>query len=378
MLFTEASAMLQDIAEEPALIALCCAQARSGTLTEKFTSLFAECSIRQVTLCGSGSVLCAARVLREALKAMLSVETDCFSAGALLYHEAFPSGRYAPKEQLLFCPAETGNSRGPVIAAQKARAAGIPVVCTSRSPDSPLARHSSVVIPKLSGTERARPSTKGYICGVLESLLCIAEAARTTGALCREGHARFLTEANGLAARAADRIRATADWFDAERRMLLVPTQYHVVGYGVNTATAAEGALKLIEAGRRTAAAYELEEFLHGPLGALAPEDTPILLFAEEGEEKETMSRLYHVLRAVTPRCIAIGAVPESLRGDPLCLPFDPGQDPFLGALQLVIPLQVTAAKLADGLGQDTTTCRNPAARQAMCTDYRERDKTGG
>lgn len=376
MLLSEPSAMLLDIGEEPDWIFRCCTQPQRDRLTHDFCRLVDQYPTRRVLLCGSGSVLCAAEVLQFAFRELLHWEAECLPSGAFIHHGHFPLDSYSPQELLLLCPAETGNTRGPVIAAQKARESGIPVVCICRSSNNPLARFSSVVIPKLSGDERARPSTKGYVCGVLELLLCVVESAYKTGVLSNEQYTGFLAETKQLPQSFRYLIQQASCWFNHWGATVLAHTQYRIIGYGVNYGTASEGALKFIEAGYRIATAYELEEFLHGPMGAVGEEDLLFFLFAEDGEEKSTMCCLYRQLSAVLPTsCVAIGAVPEELR-NPMSLAFSLSNDLYLAALQLVVPLQVFAARLALALGHDTRTCRNRALREAMCTDYQTTNET--
>ena len=49
----------------------------------------------------------------------------------------------------------------------------------------------------------------------------------------------------------------------------------------------------MMESHKRMTAAYELEEFLHGPLGTVQNGDMIFFLFGEDGPEKERMKLLF-------------------------------------------------------------------------------------
>ena len=79
--------------------------------------------------------------------------------------------------------------------------------------------------------------------------------------------------------------------------------------------------MKFSESHKRLTVAYELEEFLHGPLGTVQNGDMIFFLFGEEGLEKERMKLLYRQMKTITP--LLRGGRPfQAPRGNSMNLPF--------------------------------------------------------
>lgn len=104
---------------------------------------------------------------------------------------------------------------------------------------------------------------------------------------------------------------------------------YRVIGYGANYGTALETALKFIETHKRLTMAYELEEFMHGPIRTVNPGDCIFFLCAEDGPEKERMKKLYEVVRKMTDNCVLVCSEADGA-GSPMALTFPAVNREFL------------------------------------------------
>ncbi len=362
-------AMMEAIWEEPGLIAACCGPERNR-LTGDFVKLVLEKPIQRIYFCGSGSVANTGMILKQAAEKWLGVEASLEYSGWFQHHGNFnASGKYRPEEMLLICPAESGLTKGPVEAAQRARKMGISCVCTVQSKDSVLADYCDVTIVKLSGKERNLPSAKGYSIGLLILLLCLMDSAKAKRHLCGKEDQVL----NAGLAFLGDNCKAitekTLKWFDRWQYPVMRAPFYRIIGYGANYGTAVEGALKFSESHKRLTVAYELEEFLHGPLGTVQNGDMIFFLFGEEGLEKERMKLLYRQMKTITPYCVAVGpsGLPE---GNSMNLPFSLRGGEFFNTIELVVPLQVLSCQIAECLGLDTTQGMNAAAKAAMVPSF--------
>lgn len=354
--------MLDHIAEEPGLIrGLLDARA---SVTADFCRIFLESNIRRVYFSGSGSPANACEVLRYFCEKLLSVEAGCIVPTVFNRHLDFNLRDYRPDETLLICPAESGRTKGSVLAARHAAGLGIHTACCTFNPGGVLGRTCDVVLAKPSGQEVALPSTKGHVVGIFLFLLCFVEAAHAVGKLSDAEYARCIEDFERLPAAMESARRSASDWFLRYQDEIMDSGSCWFIGYGANCGTARECALKFLECTKRPAFAYELEEFMHGPLAAVRSTDMLFFLCAEEGAELERMLELARFCRRITSRCVTIGKAgcgcPE------MQLAFDSCGSELTSVLELLVPMQVLAYHTADCLGYDLTVHSKHSAGKAM------------
>lgn len=357
------SVMLDHIAEEPGLI-LGLLEHRQA-VTADFCRIFLENNIKRVYFSGSGSPANACEVLRYFCERILKVEASCIVPTVFNRHLDFDLRDWRPEEILLICPAESGRTKGTVIAAHHAAELGIHTACCAFDTTGVLGRICDVAIKKTSGQEIALPSTKGHIMGIAIFLLCIIEAAHALGRL---GDVEYdgCIESFRRAAASMDSARASAsDWFLRFQDEIMDSGSCWFIGYGANCGTARECALKFLECTKRPAFGYELEEFMHGPLAAVRSTDMLFFLCAEEGEELDRMLELARFCRRITPRCVTIGKAHANGCPD-MQLAFDFTGSELTSVLELLVPMQVLAYHTADCLGYDLTVHSKHSAGRAM------------
>ena len=335
-------AMLAAVFEEPNLVEICCGRER-GRLTGKFADLISARPLRRIYFCGSGSVANTGMILKQAAEKWLGVEASWEYSGLFLNHGGLnASGKYRPEEMLVICPSESGLTRGPVEIVKQARSLGKP-----------------------SGKELALPSTKGYSVGLLVLLLCLLEGARVKGSVGQAEYGQINQSLASLGGSCQSIAGQTVKWFLRRQYPVMKPPFYRIIGYGANYGTAVEGALKMMESHKRMTAAYELEEFLHGPLGTVQNGDMIFFLFGEDGPEKERMKLLFRQMEKITPHCVAVGDSDlKNEGGRNLLFPLRGGE--FFNAVELVVPFQVLSCLIAECLGLDTTQGMNAEAKAAM------------
>lgn len=356
--------MIGEIAQEPELFRQILADRTH--YTEDFVRLFTGHPIRRIYLVGSGSPSHLAETLRCSAIRLLGTEASAPLPSLFLHHEGFnPSGVFRPEEMLLICPVESGRTKGPIFAAQEASRLGIPVVCTTLDENGTLAALSDVVLLKPSGAEKAPPTTKGHSVGLLLLLLCFLEAGKAAGRLSEEEYRIYDWALAELPSR-VDRARlVTQAWFRRNQEALMRSERYWFLSYGANGGTASEAVLKFIESHQRPTFAYDLEEFLHGPLCAAGPKDFIFFMAAEECGEKERMLQLYRAMKTAYPNCTLVHSDQED-RIDGLDLSIPTCGLPFLNALEFLVPVQVLAYEIADAAGIDVTVWTTREIRGEM------------
>lgn len=362
------SAMLNEIKEQPELIAALFAKREE--ITKDFVRLLTARPIRRVYFTGSGSPLYAANALKHAAIKLLGVEASAAPAALFNNHERFNTDVYQPDEMLLICPAESGMGKGQVDAARKAKELGIPVVSTTWNRDGILGMESDITLAKISPREVALATTKGHSMALFLLLLCFVDAARALGRLTREEYDGYLAAFSRVPHSMASAIDNTLAWFDKYGDVVMACPVYRVIAYGANLGTAEEAALKFLECHRRPSLFYELEECLHGPIRAVRRDDVIFLLCAEEGKEKERMLKLYEVMKEYTDYCFLVQSNADKLM-DPQGIAFDTGNHEFVNTMEFLVPMQILAYKIAEGLSIDVSISTTLAIKKNMVTAYR-------
>lgn len=364
------SIMLEHIAQEPELIRGLLKSRKD--VTAEFCKIFQENQIKRVYFSGSGSPANVCEVLSFFCEKLLCVEASRCVPCVFNNHLDFNTRDYSPNEILLICPAESGRTKGTVIAARHARARGIHTVCSTFNLKGILAETCDVVLYKPSGREIALPSTKGHVMGIFLFLLCFVETAFSTGKIDGVRYAECIGAFHKAAQAMEDsQVRAT-EWFERFHEEIMDSGSYWFIGYGANLGTAKECALKFLECTRRASFGYELEEFMHGPLCAVKGTDMIFFLCAEDGAEKKRMYELANYCRRITPRCVTIQSVGDMNKGE-MSLPIPMTGNEMTSVLELLVPVQVLAYNVADCLGFDLTQHSRNSAWKAMDLSFSDK-----
>ncbi len=361
-------AMLNEIAEEPVLFKKILQNKKE--VTKDFVKLICENDIKKVYFsgCGSPGNVCVA--LKFAAIKLLKVDASYTYPALFNNHEGFNiANTYKPEELLLICPAESGRTKGPVNAARKAKELGMHVVCTTLNKNGILANESDVVIEKISGRELGLPSTKGHSTGLFTLLLCIVEAAHAKGSISENTYIQYMQGFNKLVNSVEDATMKTLNWFEQHQDIAMNATNYKIIGYGANYATAVEAMLKFIESHRRPTAAYELEEFMHGPIRSLFYDDVIFFICAEDCAEKDRMLKLYDVLKKHVKHCILVQSANDKFLGDN-SITFDAVNIDLLSSVEYLVPFQVLSYLISDCLGLDMSLRFSITVKEEMEPSY--------
>ena len=354
--------MLAHIAEEPGLIRGLLDSRK--VFTADFCRLFLENSIRRVYFSGSGSPANACEVLSFFCSKLLGVEATCIVPTLFNNHMDFNIRDYRPEEIMLICPAESGRTRGTVEAAARAAALGIHTACCTYNMRGTLAGICEAAMNKPSGEEIALPSSKGHTVGIAIFLLCFIEAALASGRMSTEEYSGCINDLYAMTELMGKSAEASEEWFCEHQEDVMDSGKYWFIASGANTGTAREGALKFLECTRRPAFAYELEEFMHGPLAALGNSDMVFFLLPELGTERGRMLELAEFCTRITDRCVSIGYNSAAATGIPLMAKMT--GNGLCSVLELLIPIQVLACRIAINLGHDLTRHSRNSAGKAM------------
>lgn len=359
--------MLDYIKEEPDYLKILIANKEE--ISRDFVSFFQSHKIKRVYFSACGTPHYASVIIQYFIMKMLRVDATSTYPMLFNHHEEFNvNGVYKPDEMVLICPAHSGRTKGPVMAAKKAKSLGIPVICTTLNPNGVLAKECTVVIKKISGVEKSYPESKGHFVTIATLLICIIEAAYQMGYIEQDEYMSYYQDFDRLDHSCRDAFDKTVIWYDKHKQLLINSDCFRFIGYGANYATVQEASLKWLESTLKVCLPFELEEFMHGP--DLAVKDTVMFyISAEAGKEKERIHQLMEWSKKYTPYNILVTNT-NNQYADEMSLTADFVDREFLSCLEYLIPFQVIAHLLARDLGFSTITPPIELAWNELDTKY--------
>lgn len=256
---------------------------------------------------------------------------------------------------------QSGETADTLTAARRLRGLGCKVFAITNVLGSTAARESDGTLYIKAGPEVCVCSTKAYTAQMVGAAflalrLALAKGQMTQAEIEKKYHQ--LEEVPGLIEKVLGR-----SWQDKEASRVFRRAHSSLfLGRGVNSTTAAEGALKLKEISYLHAEAYAAGEMKHGPIALLEPGFPVVAIVPQDHVHDKTISNIQE--------CIARGATVVGVATDgdedvaPLCsnvLWIPPVPDEFLVPLVAVVHLQMLARYVALDRGYDVDKPRNLA-----------------
>jgi len=294
--------------------------AKSAELTRPLVDEYVQGGYKNVWIvaCGSSSngSLCARQFIRRHLQCECKIVTP---------FQFVASEHDFSAEDMVVVVSQSGYSLNALDAIKVIRAAGRRCIGLTGDLDSDLAKACDVVANYGVGRETVAYVTRGVTTLALFFMLFAVEAAARLGRKTPE-------EADAVKAQllaAADyneaMQRAVPDFLAAHYQGLSGMTNCYVCGVGANLGTAAEGALKFGETISVPTAAYEIEEYIHGPNIQMTPRYTVILIDGGEGSER--IHQIYEASRIVTSNAYLVTNNPDYGDDHTLVLPCDVAEE---------------------------------------------------
>ncbi len=217
-------------------------------------------SFERIVLLGIGSSYHSASMAENEFQALARIPVNCMTPEQALRH----LGEFNRKT-LVIAVSQSGTSSNTLNLVREIRHMDSTVLAVTQGLASPIAKEAKAVIPLFIPDEQAGPKTMGVMASV-SSLLLTSAALSENGDAWENLKKDLQAESEAMAAN----IPIVRDWVLGLSETLADEPSWMVVGQREAFAPAGECALKLTETVRRTAAVYELEEAVHGPLLSFA------------------------------------------------------------------------------------------------------------
>jgi glucosamine--fructose-6-phosphate aminotransferase (isomerizing) len=321
---------------------------------------------RSIDLIGCGTSYFAGIAATYVFHALTPLTAHAFNAFEYL---AYPP--QASDESVLIGISHTGGTPAVIQALDMAKQRGELTIGYTDVENSALDRVADHTIYSSLGAEPALPKTRSYVAALLRNACLAVTLARLQGKDVADLETQLAAVPQKLAqvmAEVQDQARTLAKTLKEGRKFI-------VVGGGPQWATAQEGALKLTEAARVVADAWELEEAVHGTWASTQTGDVVIIL-AMEGPSYEKSAILAEGMKTIGATVWAItNKQGAQLHADHLTvLPND--LDELFMPLTAILPLYYYTYFLALELGvrPDNMNLADPRylkARQMMRTSMK-------
>ena len=271
---------------------------------------------------------------------------------------------YAPgplsDRTLVVAISQSGATADVLLAVERARDAGAPVVALVNTVGSELTRTADATLHLHAGPEISVAATKTFV-SQLGALYLLA---------CHLGEQRRILPADQLARRLADIAHAplaVARALEIEPQIEDLARRFHdainflYMGRGLAHAIALEGALKLKEISYIHAEGFAAGELKHGPIALVSP-DMPVVAVALNDELRAKTLNAVAQTRSRNGRVILVATEGDDLEdgiADEVITV--PGTPSLIAPITSVIPLQLFAYHIAVWLGVDVDQPRNLA-----------------
>ncbi len=288
--------------------------ARSAELTQPLVDEFVSGGYQNIWIvaCGSSAngALCARQFVRRCLGCEVKLVTP--------FQFVSSEHDFAPSDMVIVI-SQSGYSLNTLEAVRLIHEQGRRCIGLTGDTDSDLARACDVSANYGVGRETVAYVTRGVTTLALFFMLFAVETAAKLGRKTPE-EVSALKQQLADAADCNDAMRKAAEAFLQEHYQgLSGMTNAYVCGVGANLGTAAEGALKFGETISIPTAAYEAEEYIHGPNIQLTPHYTVVLIDGGEGSAR--IHQLYEGTRIVTPNAYLLTTDPSYTGDNVLSLP---------------------------------------------------------
>ena len=315
----------------------------AGGLFDGFAAFYAETAPDRVYLCGSGTSFHAGNSAQDFMEMILGVEV-----GVMV-----PSQARAPRggRPLVIAISQSGRSTNTLSAMRGMKENGAAIAALTCSPGSPVGLASDCPVTLDVGDELVSPKTKGYTGSVISLYLMALAAGLRSGAISSECYAKWLGDIAASAEAGEENQRACGEFYAKHAGALSGARSYLFVGKGISAKVCGEAALKVLETIYCPAAAYEFEEYLHGPIYYM-DEGMALFLVVPEDEDKGRVVRLGEMVGEISPNVYLVTYDP-GLKGERV-IKLRAADGRYMSPFSAVFPGQLVSALVpaSSGIGE--------------------------
>lgn len=333
------------------------------SLLKGLVEQFCSKDYKEIVLVASGSSYNIASCSKYAIQHYLKVKVELVhSVTYAKYDYQFHEGA------LVICMSQSGRSTNTIEAVERAKACGNDVIGLVMMPNSPLAEICKPTY--LYGSDKAGQDVfvcRGVPSSTLFLILFALEAGLKKGVLSKEDYKRRMKDVEN-AVKLMPEVKKWADsFYEANKKDFVSMKRVMTAGIGAGLGVALEGALKAEETIGIPSNAYELEEFLHGPVYE-AKKDHAIFLVDLDPISHERVTQIYKACHELTDRVYLITRYKGIKEDHVLHIDIDENCCSLLMPILFVIPFQMIASRVCDDARVSAITVYNYRFSQMVKT----------
>ena len=270
-------------------------------------------------------------------------------------------GNVLDPDTSLLLVSQSGETADVLKVASYARMKASTVMAITNVVSSTITRLSRLYIVQQAGPEIGVAATKTYTSQLLVHLLLALEIGKRRGKISQKDYDEYYSKIKAIPKLAEQVLKSTEEKVKELAKELKDSTHIFYLGRGINTATAYEGRLKMLEVAYIPSSAFSAGESKHGPI-ALIEKNTPAIFIApSDGSRKVILGNIME-LKSRGARIITLGEEKDRELKEVSDFYVDmPEVDELLTPIVYVLPLQLLAYYTAVLKGLDPDKPRNLA-----------------
>ncbi len=310
----EKKTMLDYIASSPEYIRKNVAD--SGKLTQPLVDEYVNGGYQNIWVVASGSSSNGTWCARQFVRKHLGCEMKILAPFTFVNSEH----NFGPTD-LVVTVSQSGYSVNALEAVELIKAKGRRAIGLTGDLNSDLAKICDVTADWGVGKETVGYVTRGVATLALFFMLFALEAAQRLGRKTPQEAEELKAQLMAAADAHEAAQRAWPDFYAKHYQPLTGMTNAYVCGVGANFGTALEGALKMGETVHIPTAAYETEEYIHGPNLQLTPAYTVFLIDGGVGSAR--IRQIFEGTKIATPKVFLITGDGSYQGENVFCVPND-------------------------------------------------------
>lgn len=267
----------------------------------------------------------------------------------------------------VFFHSHSGGTKGDPETVKKARDLGAYTVAVTDIPESALAKSAEDALIGPGGSKVELPATRTYSAAIFRMIQVAIELGKSSGnqeaALKTE---EYLKQVPQLLEKVAEKYAKLSPEIVEQLKGC---RSFFMVGAGPNYATADESALGFSQSSGRPAQAFQLENFLHGPIQTLR-KDIGVVLIAPSGPFQERLLKTAQACKIIGAKVVLL--YPEDLDQNvecDVCMEIPGGIPELISPLLYMTPLWQVAyyfSLLGEGCHTDRLSMDKPEFKEAF------------
>lgn len=273
----------------------------SEKYTKELVTFYKENNCDGIYFVASGSsyngVMCALSFMKHILKKDIRL----ISPFTLIHHEKDYVGN-----KMLIGVSQSGCSTNTLEALKVLKQDGHKTACLVGRDDCDAKDIADLTINWQVGEEKVGFVTKGVTSLACFLMVFAVELAFHTDLIDENRYHTMKERLKEAVSIHPEMVKNTIKVFNNHKGDFTKRNRVFMISSGPNLGTATEGALKIAETSCISASVYEAEEFLHGPLYPLTPDDLIIVIDNNDDDSSKRMIDIANALRDITEKVYVI------------------------------------------------------------------------